>query len=156
MWSDQQPVTAVNKTQTSLPRITGWFGLRCAVVLVPLSLVTGCQGGSSTAPPSGVVELTDANFHHEVMESKQPVLVEFWAPWCKPCLEMQPAVEQLAQEFSGRVKVCSLNIDESREIPSTFNVQSLPAVIVFRDGKLIRRRTGKQTEDELQDLIHGL
>lgn len=135
--------------------MTGSPRPHCMRALVLLILAVGCQGRPDDKPSSAVVELSDANFHREVLESKQLVLVEFWAPWCRPCLEMTPAIEQIAQEFSGRAKVGRLRIDDNQELSSTFDVQSPPAVIVFRDGQVIKRRTGKQSEQELRDLIAG-
>ncbi|MCA9088817.1 MAG: thioredoxin [Planctomycetaceae bacterium] len=153
MWSDQQTVTSINQAQTSQPHFTGWFGLRCALVLVSLTLITGCQGHRSTEPPSGVVELTDANFHHEVMESKQPVLVEFWAPWCRSCVEMQPTLEGLTREFSGSVVAARLNIDEWPDIATEYGVDSPPVIILFRSGEVAKRRSGGQSLSELRELL---
>ncbi|MEZ5940262.1 MAG: thioredoxin family protein [Planctomycetaceae bacterium] len=153
MWSDQQTVTSINQAQTSQPHFTGWIEHRCALVLVSLTLIAGCQDRRSTEPPSGVVELTDANFHHEVMESKQPVLVEFWAPWCQPCLEMQPALENLAREFRDRVKVARLNIDECADIATEYGADSPPVIILFRSGEIAKRRSGGHTTSELRNLV---
>ncbi len=99
------------------------------------------------------MELTEARFNHEVMESDRPVLVEFWAPWCQPCLEMQPAIEQLADDFRGQLKVARLNIDENPDIAASFDVNSPPVFILFRDGEVVKRRSGKQTKSALQELI---
>lgn len=144
-----QPGQAFRWFITVLPRL-GW-----AAVLVALALAIGCQGQFGDDPSSAIIELTDANFQREVLESKQLVLVEFWAPWCQPCLEMTPAIEQIAREFSGRAKVGRLRVDEHQELSSTFDVQSPPAVVVFRDGQVFKRRTGKQSEQDLRDLIAG-
>ncbi len=124
-----------------------------ALGVVILHSTTGCRWESAEPPTSVIVELTDANFQREVIETEQPVLVEFWAPWCEPCVDMMPAMEQVAHEFSGRAKVGKLRIDENEDIASTFDVQSPPAVIVFRNGAIFKRRSGKQTESELQSLL---
>lgn len=108
---------------------------------------------STDQPVSAIIELTDANFQHEVIESEQLVLVEFWAPWCQPCVEMIPAMEQVAQEFSGRAKVGKVRIDEYQNIASTFDVESPPAILVFRRGQVIKRRSGKQTTESLTNVL---
>lgn len=129
------------------------WGFTAAFGLILQTSLTGCQEQSVDQPSSSIIELTDANFRQEVIESDQPVLVEFWAPWCQPCVEMMPAMEQVAHEFSGRAKVGKLRIDENEDIASTFDVQSPPAVIVFRNGTVFKRRSGKQNESELQILL---
>lgn len=121
--------------------------------LIVLTSTTGCQEQAAKQPDSAIVELTSANFQREVIESEQLVLVEFWAPWCQPCVEMMPAMEHVARQFSGRAKVGKLRIDENEGIASTFEVASPPAVIVFHHGKVIKRRSGKQTSDSLADLV---
>ena len=127
-----------------------WFGL-----LLPLAFFAGCTYRPDGETASAVVELTEASFHSEVMESDRPVLVEFWAPWCRPCLEMQPAIDQLARDFRGRVKVARLNLDESANLAASLGVNAPPVIIVFRDGKIIKRRSGRQAEHELRELISG-
>ena len=129
------------------------LGLHLSVALVPLALFAGCQGNSDARPPSAVVDLTDATFHQEVLQSRQPVLVEFWAPWCQPCLEMQPAIEQLARDFRGKAKVARINIDDSAETAAAFDVHSPPVVIVFRDGEILKRRSGMQSKRALWELL---
>ena len=128
-------------------------GLRWIGLLLLLAFCAGCQHRSDDEAASAVVELTEASFHGEVMESDRPVLVEFWAPWCRPCLEMQPAIEQLARDFRGQVTVAKLNLDESPNLAASLGVDTPPIIIMFRDGKIIRRRSGRQTEHELRELI---
>ena len=125
MNSDQGPASLAQLGQACRRFVAGLSRPCWARALFVLALAAGCQGRSGDEPSSGIVELTDANFHSEVIESKQPVIVDFWAPWCQPCLEMNPAIEQIAREYSGRAKVGRLRIDEHQEIPSTFDVQPL-------------------------------
>ena len=121
------------------------------MALVVLSI--GCRDVVSNSASSAVVELTDESFQREVIEARQPVLVEFWAPWCQPCLEMQPAVEQLANELRGRVKVCRINIDDAPDVARSYDVNAPPVFLLFRDGDVMKRRSGKQTKSALRELI---
>lgn len=130
-------------------------GLRWTGLLLSLASLAGCAHEPDGATVSAVVELTEASFHSEVMESDRPVLVEFWAPWCRSCLEMQPAIEQLARDLRGQVKVARLNIDEYPDTAASLGVNAPPVIIVFRDGKVIKRRSGRQNEHALRELISG-
>ena len=153
MCADQESGTVAKHGQISRRDITGWTGPRCAGLLFLLTVVGGCQGRSGNERSGEIVELTDANFHREVMEAKQPVLVEFWAPWCRPCLEMTPTFEELAREFHGQVLVARINVDENPQISAECDVNSPPVIIVFRHGKMAKRRSGKQTMSSLRALV---
>ena len=95
-------------------------------------------------------EFTDANFQSEVLESDQPVLVDFWAAWCAPCRAVGPTIEELAKQFDGTVKVGKLNIDENPQAPSGFNIHSIPAVVLFKDGKVVETLVGVQSKDKYE------
>jgi len=153
MPSRQPLTTPARNDQAGRRFLTGLPRSCCAFVFAVLLLAPGCQDQPASGTSGSVIELTDANFQSEVLESSQPVLVEFWAPWCQPCLEMAPAIEQIARELSGRAKVGRLHIDEHPAVPSRFDVHAPPAVIVFRNGQILKRRTGKQTLHELRALI---
>ena len=106
-----------------------------------------CKSGLplSTHP----VFVTDANFAEEVERSPLPVLLDMWAAWCEPCRMIAPAIEQLAAELAGRVRVAKLNIDENREIPKRFGVQSIPTLLVLKDGREIDRLVGAMPKQEI-------
>ena len=100
-----------------------------------------------------VAELTDENFNAEVLESSEPVLVDFWAPWCAPCRALSPIVEELAAENAGAVKITKLNIDEAQKVAQEYGIQSIPTLLLFKDGEVQQRVLGVKPKDQLQELL---
>lgn len=100
-----------------------------------------------------VVHLTDENFKKEVLESKSPFLVDFWATWCGPCRKVGPVVEELAQEFKGKIKIGKLNIDDGPKIASAYGVMSIPTLMFFKDGKIIEQIVGAMSKLDLKTKI---
>lgn len=103
----------------------------------------------------GLLEFTDGNFQSEVLESEQPVLVDFWAPWCGPCLRLAPTIEEIAKEFAGKVRVGKLNTDDNNMTPSQYNIQGIPTVILFKGGKAVDRQVGLVPKDKLVSLLNN-
>ena len=99
------------------------------------------------------IKITDANFEQEVLKSDIPVLVDFWAPWCAPCLMVAPVVEELAKEYTGKLKVCKLNVDEAPNTASRYGVMSIPTLAVFKDGEVVDRIVGALPKSELETTI---
>ena len=98
-------------------------------------------------------EFTDANFQSEVLESDQLVLVDFWAAWCGPCRAVGPTIDELAEQYDGNVKVGKLNIDENPEAPTSFQINSIPAVLLFKDGKVVETLVGVQPKQQYENAI---
>jgi thioredoxin 1 len=89
-----------------------------------------------------VTEVNDTNFESEVLKSSQPVLVDFWASWCAPCLMLAPTVESVAEKYQGKAKIVKLNVDENISSSSNYGVKGIPTLILFRDGQEAERVVG--------------
>lgn len=102
---------------------------------------------------ANVFTLSQENFKAEVVESTEPVLVDFWAPWCSPCRMIAPVIDELASDYAGKVKVGKVNVDENRQIAIEFGVMSIPTLIVFKGGKAVERIVGFKPKNELAALL---
>ena len=99
------------------------------------------------------VNVNDANFEQEVLKSDIPVLVDFWAEWCSPCLMVAPVVEEIAKEYQGKLKVCKLNVDEGQATASEYGIMSIPTLAIFKDGKIADKVIGALPKEELVSKI---
>lgn len=102
---------------------------------------------------ANVAELTESNFEAEVIESANPVLVDFWAPWCGPCRMIAPLVEELAEENGGLLKVAKINIDDNASLAARYGVNSIPTLMIFKNGDPVATFVGVQPKNKLQDAI---
>ena len=100
-----------------------------------------------------VTELSDAAFDQTINDSPVPVLVDFWAEWCGPCRRIGPVVEELAQEYSGKLAVAKINIDEHQQAANKFGVQSIPTLMIFKNGQLAERIVGAVPKETLVEAI---
>lgn len=98
---------------------------------------------------------TDQNFPTEVLESKTPVLVDFWAEWCAPCRIVSPIVEELAVEYGDKLKVGKLNVDENR-VASQYGIMSIPSLLIFKEGKVVKTMIGAQSKDNFKREIDSV
>jgi thioredoxin 1 len=105
------------------------------------------------------INLTSQNFKQEVLENKGLVVVDFWAPWCGPCGMVGPIIEELAQEYTGKVKIVKLNVDENADVAGQFSVMSLPSILFFKNGQPMKTMVGAQNKEnykqEIDQLISG-
>jgi thioredoxin 1 len=102
---------------------------------------------------SSTAKVTDASFEGDVVKSSEPVIVDFWAEWCGPCRMIAPALEELATELKGKVKIVKLNVDENPGIAGKFGVRSIPTLMAFKDGKHVATKTGAGPKSELSRWI---
>ena len=102
------------------------------------------------------VTLTDQNFKTEVLDSKVPVLVDFWAEWCGPCRMVAPVVEKIAKEYAGKLKVGKVNVDDNSETPQKYGIQGIPTLILFKNGQVANQMVGFQSEDKLKSSIDSV
>ncbi len=107
----------------------------------------------SSQPAGAPITLTDANFEQLIGASETPVLVDFWAPWCGPCRAVAPTVERLAQEFAGRALVAKLNVDENPRTAQRFGISSIPALYIFKRGRVAERLVGAQPAPALRQAL---
>jgi thioredoxin 1 len=95
----------------------------------------------------------DSNFQQEVINSNMPVLVDFWAEWCMPCIMLAPAIEEIAKEYAGKIKVCKLNVDEAPDTASRYRIMSIPTIMVFKGGEVVDKAIGMMPKEALENFI---
>ena len=100
--------------------------------------------------------LTDANFQIEVLQSSQPVLVDFWAEWCGPCRMLGPVIEKIAPANAGRIVIGKMNVDENPNTPQKYGIQGIPTLIFFKNGEVAKQLVGYQAQDKIQKAIDEL
>ncbi len=105
---------------------------------------------------SAGLEITAANFAAEVEQSTVPVLVDFWAEWCMPCKMIGPHIDELAKTYAGKIKVGKVNVDNEPVLAGKFNIISIPTLMVFKDGQVIKQKLGAQPKHEIENMFKDL
>ena len=99
------------------------------------------------------ITVTGKNFQEEIISSALPVLVDFWAPWCGPCKMIAPYLKEIAKEFDGKIKVGKINVDDAPELATQFSIMSIPALMIFKGGKVMEKTTGALSKEDLKKFI---
>ena len=102
------------------------------------------------------IEVTDATFEDEVLKSDLPVLVDFWAVWCGPCRRVAPIVEEIAEEYDGKAKVCKMDVDSEQQTAIRFGIRSIPTLLIFKDGEVAEQVVGAVPKAELTSRLDGV
>jgi len=101
------------------------------------------------------LEFTDDNFQNEVLDADQPVLVDFWAEWCGPCRMLAPVIDELATEFDGKAKIGKVDIDANRDAAVNYGIQSIPSIIIFKNGEVVNKFVGISPKDDLANALEA-
>jgi thioredoxin 1 len=101
------------------------------------------------------VKVTDSSFEADVIQSSEPVVVDFWAEWCGPCRMIGPALEDIANDMQGKVKIAKVNVDENPAIAAKYGIRSIPTLLLFKDGKQVNQKVGAAPKGDLQRWIQG-
>ncbi len=103
-----------------------------------------------------IVHVSDSTFDEEVLNSAIPVLVDFWAEWCGPCKMIAPVLDELADEYEGKLKICKVDVDANPEIPPKFGIRGIPTLIVFKDGNVEATKVGALSKTQLSEFVQEL
>ncbi|MFA5351059.1 MAG: thioredoxin [Candidatus Omnitrophota bacterium] len=99
------------------------------------------------------ININDANFKQEVLEESLPVLVDFWAVWCGPCLRFAPTIEEIARKYDGKLKVCKLNVDDAPKTANSYEIMNIPTLAIFKNGQMVDKFVGALPRAELETAI---
>ena len=100
-----------------------------------------------------IKNITDASFEADVLKSDLPVLVDYWAEWCGPCRSIAPVLDELAEQYAGKLQICKMNVDENRDTPAKFGIRGIPTLMVFKGVELVQTQVGAAGKAQLQALI---
>lgn len=102
-----------------------------------------------------IVHVTDASFAQDVLAADIPVLVDFWAAWCGPCKMIAPILDDLAEQFAGKVKIAKIDVDANKEIPGKFNIRGIPTLLIFKNGQVESTKVGALSKTQLVEFINS-
>jgi thioredoxin len=100
-----------------------------------------------------ILHVTDSSFEDEVLKSEQPVILDFWAEWCGPCKMIAPILDELAEQYKGKLTVAKINIDENQSTPQTYGVRGIPTLVLFKDGDAVATKVGAASKSQLEAFI---
>ena len=102
-----------------------------------------------------IKHISDASFDSDVLQSAQPVLVDYWAEWCGPCKMIAPILDEVAKDYSGRLNIAKMNVDQNREVPAKFGIRGIPTLMIFKGGQLAATKVGALSKAQLTAFIDG-
>jgi len=102
-----------------------------------------------------IVHVTDASFAQDVLSADIPVLVDFWAAWCGPCKMIAPILDDLAEQYAGKIKIAKIDVDANKEIPGKFNIRGIPTLLIFKNGQVESTKVGALSKTQLVEFING-
>jgi len=105
---------------------------------------------------SDLLQVTDENFDEEIINSNLPAMVDFWAEWCGPCKMVSPAVEELAKEYNGRIKITQMDVDGNRQTPARFGIRNIPTLMLFKGGEVVKTIIGAQSKSYIDEELKKL
>jgi thioredoxin 1 len=138
------------------PPFPSWAGFdyySASAAPLPRHCQTPSPEPEEAAMSESIIHITDDSFDREVLQSDTPVLVDYWAEWCGPCKMIAPALDELAKEYSGRLKVAKINIDENSKITSRFGIRGIPTLMLFKNGNVEASKVGALSKSQLSQFI---
>ena len=130
-----------------------WSVLSCVGFVAAVRFAVDAAEGGKESLVANVQEVSDVSFDQEVLQSEVPVLIDFWAPWCGPCKTIAPIVEQLAEQYGGKLKVVKMNVDDNPQTPSRYGVRGIPNLILFKGGTVADQIVGAVPKAQLVKAI---
>jgi thioredoxin 1 len=131
------------------------------IVRVPVRAPSMCQNDSQQADPGELMSselikhVSDASFDADVLKSDKPVLVDYWAEWCGPCKMIQPILDEAAKDYTGRLQIAKMNVDENQDVPAKFGIRGIPTLMLFKDGQLAATKVGALSKSQLTAFLDG-
>ena len=103
-----------------------------------------------------IIDVTDESFESEVLESNTPVLVDFWATWCKPCQMLAPIVAEISDDYADKLKVCKMDVDQNTNIPAKFGIRGIPTIIIYKEGQAVATKSGNMSKSQMKAFVDSV
>lgn len=131
------------------------------LIIIFVSITKGTQKEMNetkniTEINNNIITLTEQNFENEVLKTEIPVVVDFWAPWCGPCKRLSPILDELAEQYEGKVIFAKLNVDENEKLSNEYQISSIPHLIIFNKGKAVEHIIGLHSKSEIEEQLNPL